>query len=334
MSLLILLQAALLGLVEGLTEFIPVSSTGHQLLVGHFIGFHSPNNTFEVLIQLGAILAILAVYFRRLIGIATASISDRIAVEGSAIRAAGSAPVGAAPLESGPSGAAAGVAFGGGTIVAIVAVGLGVALVVAGVLGGPRWLVLPALAVAIPAVLVAALLPAGGAVATGFSWGTTVGVGVLFLLYGARMAPAEAVAGLRNWRLQGSVAATTYLLFPLLGTGLALVVGHVLDELGTVVLALPCYEALDRGRGRRPVRDQRLRRHVRRGGQVVLAHDDAHDRRRAGACHGGARWPPQDVGARRPPGCSGRLRPPLRPARRPSGSPTARLRGSPAACAP
>jgi phage shock protein PspC (stress-responsive transcriptional regulator) len=53
-------------------------------------------------------------------------------------------------------GAAAGVAFGGGTIVAIVAVGLGVALIVAGVLGGARWLVLPALAVAIPAVLVAA----------------------------------------------------------------------------------------------------------------------------------------------------------------------------------
>ncbi len=59
-------KAIVLALVEGATEFIPVSSTGHQLLVGHFIGFHSPNNTFEVLIQLGAILAILAVYFRRL----------------------------------------------------------------------------------------------------------------------------------------------------------------------------------------------------------------------------------------------------------------------------
>ena len=65
-------KAVLLALVEGATEFIPVSSTGHQLLVGHFIGFHSPNNTFEVLIQLGAILAILTVYFRRLVGIATA----------------------------------------------------------------------------------------------------------------------------------------------------------------------------------------------------------------------------------------------------------------------
>jgi sodium/bile acid cotransporter 7 len=55
-------------------------------------------------------------------------------------------------------------------------------------------------------------------------------VGILFLLYGARMAPAEAVAGLRNWRLQGSVAATTYLLFPLLGIVLALAVGDVLDD--------------------------------------------------------------------------------------------------------
>ncbi|WP_432563461.1 bile acid:sodium symporter family protein [Kineococcus sp. SYSU DK003] len=80
------------------------------------------------------------------------------------------------------------------------------------------------------AVLVAALLPAGGALATGFSWATTIGVGVLFFVYGARMAPAEAVAGLRNWRLQGAVAATTYLLFPVLGVLLALVVGHLLDD--------------------------------------------------------------------------------------------------------
>lgn len=58
--------AVLLGLLEGLTEFIPVSSTGHLLLAGHFIGFKSPGNTFEILIQLGAILAILSIYFARL----------------------------------------------------------------------------------------------------------------------------------------------------------------------------------------------------------------------------------------------------------------------------
>lgn len=59
-------QVILLGLLEGLTEFIPVSSTGHLLLAGHFLGFNSPGKTFEVLIQLGAIMAILSVYFARL----------------------------------------------------------------------------------------------------------------------------------------------------------------------------------------------------------------------------------------------------------------------------
>lgn len=65
-------DALLLGLIEGLTEFIPVSSTGHLLLTGHFLGFNSPGKTFEVLIQLGAILAILSVYFQRLLKIAMA----------------------------------------------------------------------------------------------------------------------------------------------------------------------------------------------------------------------------------------------------------------------
>ncbi len=57
----------LLGLIEGLTEFLPVSSTGHLLLAGHFLGFQSPGKTFEVLIQLGAILAILSVYAGKLV---------------------------------------------------------------------------------------------------------------------------------------------------------------------------------------------------------------------------------------------------------------------------
>lgn len=65
-----LLEAALLGVVEGLTEFLPVSSTGHILLLGHFLGFESAGKSFEVLIQLGAILAILAVYSGKLINIA------------------------------------------------------------------------------------------------------------------------------------------------------------------------------------------------------------------------------------------------------------------------
>jgi len=60
------LVAAALGLLEGLTEFIPVSSTGHVLLAGHFLGFDSPGRAFEVLIQLGAIMAILGVYAGKL----------------------------------------------------------------------------------------------------------------------------------------------------------------------------------------------------------------------------------------------------------------------------
>ncbi len=67
-----IISALVLGLLEGLTEFIPVSSTGHLLLAAHFLGFKSPGNTFAVLIQLGAILAILLVYFQKLLTIAKA----------------------------------------------------------------------------------------------------------------------------------------------------------------------------------------------------------------------------------------------------------------------
>jgi len=60
-------QAAILGLVEAATEFLPVSSTGHLLLADVVLGFHGPGGkVFEVVIQLGAILAIVALYFGRL----------------------------------------------------------------------------------------------------------------------------------------------------------------------------------------------------------------------------------------------------------------------------
>jgi undecaprenyl-diphosphatase len=65
----------LLGMIEGLTEFLPVSSTGHLLLVGHFLGFDSPGRVFEVLIQLGAILAIVVAYFSRMVKIARDAIA-------------------------------------------------------------------------------------------------------------------------------------------------------------------------------------------------------------------------------------------------------------------
>jgi undecaprenyl-diphosphatase len=61
------LAAIILGLVEGLTEFIPVSSTGHLLLAKQALGLaDTPWDTFIVMIQLGAILAVVAVYFARL----------------------------------------------------------------------------------------------------------------------------------------------------------------------------------------------------------------------------------------------------------------------------
>lgn len=63
MDILTLLQAIFLGLVEGLTEFIPVSSTGHLILLVDILGFKAPpGKSFEIIIQLGAILAICWLY--------------------------------------------------------------------------------------------------------------------------------------------------------------------------------------------------------------------------------------------------------------------------------
>ena len=73
------LAALFLGVLEGLTEFIPVSSTGHILLAGHFIGFESSGKTFEVVIQLGAVLAVLTVYAARLWEVFAAAPQDPIA---------------------------------------------------------------------------------------------------------------------------------------------------------------------------------------------------------------------------------------------------------------
>ncbi|MGA7806522.1 undecaprenyl-diphosphate phosphatase [Bradyrhizobium sp.] len=62
------LRAVILGVVEGVTEFLPVSSTGHLLLVGRFFDLGEDDfwKSFDVLIQLGAILAIVVIYFAKL----------------------------------------------------------------------------------------------------------------------------------------------------------------------------------------------------------------------------------------------------------------------------
>jgi undecaprenyl-diphosphatase len=76
-----LLKALFLGIVEGVTEFLPVSSTGHLLLAERIFSLDQDNfwKTFAVMIQLGAILAILVVYFQRLWHVATHMFTDAAA---------------------------------------------------------------------------------------------------------------------------------------------------------------------------------------------------------------------------------------------------------------
>ncbi|MFC7607731.1 undecaprenyl-diphosphate phosphatase [Teichococcus aestuarii] len=66
-----LLSAVLMGIVEGVTEFLPISSTGHLILLGEAIGFQGPpGKTFEISIQFGAILAVIWLFRATLIRIA------------------------------------------------------------------------------------------------------------------------------------------------------------------------------------------------------------------------------------------------------------------------
>ena len=63
-----LLQTVLLGIIEGITEFLPISSTGHLLIAEHWLGRRS--DLFNVAIQAGAILAVVVIYWRRLLDLA------------------------------------------------------------------------------------------------------------------------------------------------------------------------------------------------------------------------------------------------------------------------
>lgn len=71
------INAVIMGIVEGLTEFLPVSSTGHLLLMNEILSFKGPEgNVFEIVIQVGAILAVVAVYFERLWKVAVTAPKD------------------------------------------------------------------------------------------------------------------------------------------------------------------------------------------------------------------------------------------------------------------
>ena len=60
------LIAVIVGIVEGLTEFLPVSSTGHMIIVGHVLGFEGQlADVFDVFVQLGAILSVVFIYKER-----------------------------------------------------------------------------------------------------------------------------------------------------------------------------------------------------------------------------------------------------------------------------
>jgi sodium/bile acid cotransporter 7 len=75
----------------------------------------------------------------------------------------------------------------------------------------------PFLLMILTTVAIAAVLPSHGAALTFFSWASKVAIGLLFFLYGARLSSSEILHGVRHWRLQGFILATTFVAFPLLG---------------------------------------------------------------------------------------------------------------------
>jgi undecaprenyl-diphosphatase len=86
MDIILLLKAAIMGLVEGATEFLPVSSTGHLILAGDLLNFmdHDRRSVFEIAIQLGAILAVVWEYRTRFIstfaGIGRDPVANRLII--------------------------------------------------------------------------------------------------------------------------------------------------------------------------------------------------------------------------------------------------------------
>ena len=85
MDIALLVKAAIMGIVEGLTEFLPISSTGHLILAGSLLGFDDDKSkVFDIAIQTGAIVAVMIVYWERLretmLGIGNDAKAQRFAI--------------------------------------------------------------------------------------------------------------------------------------------------------------------------------------------------------------------------------------------------------------
>ena len=80
MDFMLLLKAAVMGIVEGLTEFLPISSTGHLILAGALLGFDDEKaKVFDIAIQTGAILAVIIVYWQKISSTLVALPTQRLA---------------------------------------------------------------------------------------------------------------------------------------------------------------------------------------------------------------------------------------------------------------
>nr|WP_271211080.1 bile acid:sodium symporter family protein [Rhodococcus wratislaviensis]GLK36795.1 putative Na+-dependent transporter [Rhodococcus wratislaviensis] len=78
--------------------------------------------------------------------------------------------------------------------------------------------------------ILGSVFPVSGTGQTVLDWATRIAIGILFLLYGARLSPQEALKGLKHWRLHSVVFAATFVLFPLIGLALRILVPGVLSE--------------------------------------------------------------------------------------------------------